>query len=149
LAALAPREWVLMVSGFGLVATLAIATSLSTYLQTGWAAGMQGRYLLPTIPGVALAAAVGMRREVRGWRIGFVALSAIAVSIHVASLGLLLHAWWGTREGGWSVSDGLSSWGSWLPWPPEVVFLIVAIAAISIVAALRTSPYHQVGREFE
>jgi 4-amino-4-deoxy-L-arabinose transferase-like glycosyltransferase len=115
------------------IASIVLLGALGLYLRTGVPAGVQGRYLFPALPGLALvAAAGGVALLGRGGR--WLAPAALAVGV-VAQvwMGVLALTHWYGPAGALGVPLAVQGLAAWAPVPPP---LLAAVAAALGVAAL-------------
>lgn len=117
-----------LLAPFVMFSGLLVVNSLLTYLESSWAAGMQGRYLFPTVFGVVIVVALVIQRlgPVEEW---VVLVGTLA--LQVMALFVMLDSWWGPRGGDVSLQGSLSSWAHWSPWQPE--FIAVAVGVLCLI----------------
>lgn len=104
-------------------------------------AGIQGRYLYPTLTGIAvLAALCAARLARRHARLLPLAVLAAGLLTQAWAFRLLLDNWWApTRSGDSPVAQLREALGGvlrWSPWPRPVTMLPFALVAVCAVAVL-------------
>lgn len=102
-----------------------MSRSWTLYGRTSQFSFIQGRYLFGTIVGIALVAAVGLRRLAGRWA-GVAAFAWVAV-MQVEGLRRVLSAYWGARGSG--PSDQLRALVAWSVWPDR--WLVVGALALA------------------
>jgi small subunit ribosomal protein S36 len=130
---LASIALLLLLPLLGISAMLLLGT-FGFYARYGVLAGLQGRYLLSALVGVAVLAGAGLWVVVGRWAALTALLAALALQTH--ALGALLTGFWrGTPLQGLTV-------GAQSSWAPEAVVLLLfgIAAALSVIAVLALLP---------
>ena len=132
---------------------IVFAGSLSAFLFNQRYAGVQGRYLYPSLVGLAALAAWGWCRLAgRGARFLPLVVTLAGLATQAWAWSLLLIAWWAPRTGGDDLARLRQALGGvlrWSPWPqsltlvPFVLVVLLSLAVLGLVArgALRPSMY--------
>jgi small subunit ribosomal protein S36 len=107
--------------------------SWETFSDTTRMTGMQGRYLFPGLPGLAVVAATGAAALVRGWArvLPLLALAAAAWLQWIATWTALFF-WWGHP----GIEEPRISIAAVLAWAPVPAPLTAAVGALTAAAAL-------------
>jgi len=117
-----------------LLMAMQLETALSGYLDSGRAAGLQGRYWFGSLAAVAVLVALGganvIRRRQR-W-LPLIALAAVGV-MQAFALATILRFYWG--DPGSSLTSRVRAVVAWAPLPGELIALTAIIAAVVWVVA--------------
>lgn len=111
--------------------------SWGLYLETGERVALHGRYLMPSVVGLAATGGLGLasllpRRWTAGWLPALALLGAGA--LHVTAFVAILERFWMVEGAGYA--DGLDVALAWSPWPPRFVWVAAAVAAAALLWAL-------------
>lgn len=103
--------------------------SWSIYAATGERVALHGRYLLPGLVGLAVAAALGLATAVpTRWRRALPAgLLAGAGALHVTAFAALLDRYW--MPAGATYAEGVGAALAWSPWEPTIAAGAVLLGA--------------------
>jgi small subunit ribosomal protein S36 len=117
---------------------LLIETTYSFWQTDGKVHGIQGRYLFPSIVGLAAALGLGVAvlpAKIRRW--SPVAFLAAAGYLQFDMIRRCIDTWWrpthGTLRQAWG---SLSAWAAWSPSVVRVIFIVTAVALLAAVAGV-------------
>jgi 4-amino-4-deoxy-L-arabinose transferase-like glycosyltransferase len=130
----APRALELAAFGslFVLLAGFVAVHAYGLYVSSGKTPFIQGRYLFGALVPFAVVLAVGLSRLVGRW--APLVLLAGAVGMQVDAVRVARHAWWAEPTA--SIGRSFRALLAWSPWPPGVVWVIVAcVGGAAAVAA--------------
>ncbi|WHP18354.1 DUF2142 domain-containing protein [Cellulomonas sp. ES6] len=127
----------LLVTPFVLNVLILLQSTWTLYLATGAPRGLQGRYLFPTLTGMAVAAALGATALLpRTW------VSRLPVVLGCAALAFTGSAMLKVLDFHWAGSGllgRLAALGAWSPLPPALTVLVLAavpVCGAGLVVAL-------------
>ncbi len=136
----ADRWWradlVLLILPTVLILVIAMYGSWSTYTYAGRITGMQGRYLLPGVVGLAIVVAVGLGSVLRGRLGGLGALLLLGAAARFQYLAAVVVLYWyyGDRDAP-SLRASIEAMLAWQPWPPALVWVGLGLAGAAAVAS--------------
>jgi 4-amino-4-deoxy-L-arabinose transferase-like glycosyltransferase len=107
----------------------------SVYARSGWAQGLQGRYLFVGLAPLAILVAIGLVRLVGRWA-GALVLGWSIVMV-LDGWRVALRAWWGAP--GASVMESLRTLDAWNPVADQTIWAalgLIAVCLAALVAAL-------------
>lgn len=109
---------------------IVLSGAWESYQRTGQHHGVQGRYVLPGVVGLASAVAIGygsMLRFARSW----LPLAALvfAGSMNLVAGKELLRGFW-MQPGSLDVLSAIRAWLAWTPWPPLLTLMVAALVLV-------------------
>ena len=125
----------LLLAPLVLLMAVQFQSALTSYLEIGQYAALQGRYWFGAIAALAVLVALGAAKLVGPFRrwIPFGVLAAVVV-MHGLAVSAILGFYWG--EPGAPISDRLRAVVAWAPLPSEVVVVAAAVGAVVVVLAV-------------
>jgi small subunit ribosomal protein S36 len=118
-----------------LLMAMQLQTAISTYLDNGQFAGLQGRYWFGAIAPLAVLMALGGAKLLRGARHWLpVGVVAAAVVMQALAVSAIFGFYWGAPRS--AISDRVRALVAWAPLPGELIALGAVVGAAVVVSAL-------------